>query len=289
MTAWFKRMLVAALALALVMGCAARADGLTPWTLTEVKTGESADFDFNGAWETMTFETDLDQWGSGSFTLTVGDSSVTQDGVETLEKTVYMLPLGYAGYSVTSGAGYGTLFMVPEYGPSDDPLSYCYLYVDGELRDVGYIPAVPSNMAVDPQGIIDTYVRADMVGTWSRPAKYMLARGYNNDEADFQIYYHLVEVPMDIYPFGMILSLKADLPLYDSRDDDAPSGMLLAADNPQVILAATDDKRWLYVTSMDGGIGGWARMGREDWQTVLYIDGQAVNIDDVFGNILYAD
>ena len=86
---------------------------------------------------------------------------------------------------------------------------------------------------------------------------------------------------------GMIVTLKQELPLMASQTDRVFSTTLAA--NQQVILAATDDVRWLYVTSMDGATRGWVKMSRVEWETKIAVGDVNVNIDDVFGNILYAD
>ena len=58
---------------------------------------------------------------------------------------------GTAVITVASSSGaendlMGTLFMAFEYGPSDDPVSYCYFYTDGALYDAGTIEALPTAM-----------------------------------------------------------------------------------------------------------------------------------------------
>ena len=251
----------------------------------------TADFDNDGAMETFHVVFSVDEYDDGGFMLAVGSSAVIQEDCCGLMKTVYVMRVGWTGYSAfTDDDYYATLFMVPEYGPSDDPYTYCYLYVDGNLIEVGEIPSMPYNMAADRlTGTITTQVRADMVGTWSRPADYILARGFSWDDENFYSYYHLAEVPRPIYPFGMIVSLKEELPLLASQTDRVYYDILLPEKNEQVILAATDDRRWLYVTSLDGYTGGWVKMSRVDWETMLTVDDEEMDINDVFGDILYAD
>ena len=282
-------MLTACWLLISIIGGMAQAEPLTAWVIAPVENGLTADFDADGTQESVTLAADLDEYRCGGFTLTVGGASVTRENVEGLNETVYALPVGSVGYSASAQEPYAAIFMVAEEGPSDDPLTYCYLYQDGELTDVGVIPAMPTAMTAGLDGIISTFVRCDVLGTWSRPADYALARGYAFGEDDFRVYYRLTEVPRDIYPLGMILELKVDLPLLAARGDTTYTGMLAADENPQVVVSATDGVRWLYLTSMDGETAGWVKIDREDWRTRVYRAGLPLDCDEVFGNIFYAD
>ncbi|MBQ8952726.1 MAG: hypothetical protein IJ048_01300 [Clostridia bacterium] len=290
-----RKLAICCLCLALLL-CAlpASADlipGVSPWTIAVIDNDLTDDFDNDGTMENCHVVFNVDEYDDGGFTLAVGSSTVIRDDCFGLMNTIYAMRIGWTGYSaVGDGDYYATLFMVPEYGMSDDPYTYCYLYVDGDLIDVGQIPAMPYNMAADPvSGTITTQVRASMIGTWSRPADYILARGFSWDEENFYSYYHLTEVPRPIYPFGMIVSLNQELPLLASQTDRVYAGVLLPEENKQVVLAATDDVRWLYVSSLDGATVGWVKMSRVDWETKLTVGDVEMNVDDVFGDILYAD
>ena len=277
------------LALSAMAAAADQYPGVEPWKIYMLDDGAVGDFDGDGDEEAFSFSmsADEDSW-DGAFTLTVGDQSVSEENCCELAGEVYVIYIGWRGSYGTDAGYYAALFMVPEYGPSDDPWTYCYLYESDGLIDVGAIPALPRSMTADPMtGMITTQVRADMVGTWSRPADYILASGYSWDDENFESYTHLCEVPRAIYPMGMIVTLKQELPLMASQTDRVFSTTLAA--NQQVILAATDDVRWLYVTSMDGATRGWVKMSRVEWETKIAVGDVNVNIDDVFGNILYAD
>ena len=60
-------------------------------------------------------------------------------------------------------------------------------------------------------GTISTHIRTDMLGTWSRPATFVLAHGYNWENEDYGATYRLVEAPQDLYPMDFIVDLKLDL------------------------------------------------------------------------------
>ena len=277
------------LALSAIGASADQYPGAEPWKIYMLDDGAVNDFDGDGDEETFAFTMtgDADSW-DGSFTLTVGGLSVSQENCCELAGEVYVIHLGWSSYYSTDAGYYASIFMVPEYGPSDDPYTYCYLYEDDELIDVGGLPALPHNMSADPAtGMISVQIRADMVGTWSRPADYILATGYKWDDEHYERYRHLAEVPRPIYPMGMIVTLKQELPLMACQSDRVFSAAL--APGQQVILAATDDVRWLYVTDLDGATRGWVKMTRVEWETKIAVGDVDVNIDDVFGNILYAD
>ncbi len=263
-----------------------------PWTIVTISDGLTADFDHDETEETFHFVSSLDEYNDGDFMLAVGSAAVMQENCCYLADEVYAMRVGWTGGGLTEDDYYATLFMVPEYGPSDDPYTYCYLYANGELTDVGGIPSVPEGMNVDPlTGTITTNVRATMVGTWSRPADYILASGFHWSEEtdDGEVYYRLAEVPRPIYPFGMIVSLNEELPLLASQTDRVYAATLTPEANSRVILAATDDIRWLYVTSLDGETAGWVKMNREDYATMLTVGDEEMHAGEVFGDIIYAD
>ena len=257
-------------------------------TIRETQDGASDDYDGDGKTEALSFAAKLDEYGDGSFTIGVGDQTLSVDGCVALSGKVYALKLAFGSYYNPVGL-WGTLFMANEFGPSDDPLTYCFFYTDGKLYNVGEIPSSPDAMSVNMDGLITTQVRAAHIGTWSRPADYKLASGYDWSTDNATAFYQMTEIPRDVYPMGMIVDLKADLPLLASRYDADASATLTA--NQQVVLAATDDCRWLYVSSLDGETAGWVKLtGATDAFTDgVIVNGQATDVNDIFGNILYAD
>ncbi len=251
--------------------------------------GTAYDFDGDGAEETLNFtlgETDEYDEIHG-FTIGIDGQWFAVDDTMMLAGDIYMIRLGYGVYYDPEFC-WGTLFMVPEYGASDDPYTYCYLYTGGKLMDVGAIHSLPDGMKIGANGCITCQVRADHIGTWSRYAEFQLAHGYKwDDDGNFEEYYRLCEVPQDIYAMGMIVNLKQNIDLKASRFDDETTLRLEAGQ--QVILAASDDVCWLYVTDMQGAVGGWMRFNGDDYPEMAEVNGRWKNIDDVFANILYAD
>ena len=278
-----KKFLLCALAALLVLTASAFAEydeGI--WEIYEAEDGLTRDFDNDETAETLHFTFELDEYDDGGFTIGVGGQSLHKDDCIGLDARVLAMKTGYTYYY------YGTLFMVSEYGPSDDPITYCFLYAEGKLTDIGMIPALAQSFEVSKDGLITTYVRANMIGTWSRPADFCLAMGSEYDEeGDWAPSYSICEVPRPMYQMGMIVTLKTDLvlssSLYESREDV----MLMAGQ--KVILVAGDDVSRLYISSLDGLIGGWAVIMSEDWSDYISVNGSYTDADEVFDGIFYAD
>ena len=252
--------------------------------ITEITTGTQRDFDGDGITETLIFTpaepNEYDEMDG--FTIAVGDDSYSVDETWNLEGTIYAVNLGGGMYYDPEWT-WGTLFMVPEYG-----YTYCYLYTGGHLLDVGAIPSLPMGMTADADGRITCHIRASHIGTWHRFAEYKLANGYKWDEnGDFETYYHIAEIPQDTYAMGMIVTLNQNLSLKATRFDSEASIDLAAGQ--QIILVASDDVRWLYVSNMDGSIGGWVEFNGPNCREMINVNGACTDIDDVFEHILYAD
>ncbi len=245
----------------------------------------TADFDSDDILETMRFTCDLDEYDDGSFTLTVGQWSITVEDCICLERGVKAMKMGYDDFY------WSTMFMVSELGPSDDPLTYCILYTSDGLYDVGCIPAMAEDFTVSRDGVITASVRANMIGTWYRTTDFILARGWDvtANEDDWIPLYRIVESPRTVYPMGMIVGLKVDLPLAASPYGGDAAVVLKAGGH--VILAASDDVSRLYVTDAEGRTGGWLRMKHEDepWADLVLVNGRYMDADDVFDGIFYAD
>ena len=268
--------------LALSLSAPALADDTAPdREIYVVADGTQDDFDGDEAEESVAFTAETDEYGDGTFALTVAGQTVSEEYCVALDPTLRALKLGYGDYI------YATLFMVSEYGPSDDPYTYCYLFTDGVLENVGNIPALAKEFAVDENGMISTTVRTDMLGTWFRPADFVLARGFDWESEDSRATYRLVEVPHDLYPMNFIVDLRDDLPVLASRFDSEPADTI--SGGQKLALTATDDVRWVHVTTLDGSHKGWIRVDAANYPCLVEIGGSWREADALFGNLLYAD
>lgn len=242
----------------------------------------TADLDGDGTKETVEVTATLDEYDDGDITVTVNGQSFVVEGGTCVAKE-------YATVTVTKARGSQYTLVVPfEYGPSDDPLSYLFMYRDGVLYNLGMVPALPESMVFEDNGNFSTYVRARLLGTWSRPADYIIASAfYWNEETDQATEEYLVtEVPRDAYPMGQIVTLKKNLPVFASRYDTEPVKTLTAGE--KAIISATDDCRWLYIVDADLGEGGWVKMQGE-YTATIQIGESWVDETEVFDGLVYAD
>ena len=276
-----KKLLVLCLIALIALTLPALAEGEECWQIFTVPAGAVDDFDGDENAEGVDFALEVDEYGDGSFALTVAGQTVTREYCMSLDGSLRAMKLGYGD------TPYATLFMVSEYGPSDDPLTYCYLFEAGELRELNAIPAHAETFTVDEHGIISTEVRTDMLGTWFRPADYVLAHGYDWESEDYESTYALVEAPRDLYPMALIVDLKVDLPVRASRFDDEPAVVIPAGQ--KIAFTATDDSAWVFATTLDGDAKGWFRVRTEDYLHEVETQDGWMEEYDVFGNLLYAD
>ena len=282
-----KSILAMLIALAMIL-CAISAMAESD-AITEITTGTQRDFDGDEITETLIFTpAEPNEYDEiDGFTIEVGGDSYSVDETWNLAGTIYAVNLG-GGMYYDPEWSWGTLFLVPEYGMSDDPYTYCYLYTNGRLFDVGAIPALPDAMTADADGRITCSIHASHIGTWNRFAEYKLATGYSWGDGDYEEYHYIAEVPQDVYAMGMIVYLNQALSLKATRYDDEAT-VYLEADQ-QIILVASDDVRWLYVSSMDGTAGGWVEFSTsdEDYFEMINVNGAYANLDEVFGDVFYA-
>ena len=248
----------------------------------QIENGATLDLDGDGTDEPIAFAEERDEYGDGKFTLTVGSSTVSQENCISLGGELYAFSLTHPG----SDTPWGTLLMPFEYGPSDDPVSYCYLYTDGTLYSIGTIEALPTSMNLNGE-LIETTVRCDILGTWGRAAAYKIAYGYSMNGEEYVSTYAICEIPRDIYPMGLIAETKIDLPLQASRTDDTVSGTIAAGE--KIVFAATDNLHWVYATSLDGTVSGWFYGDYSDYPATIRVSGKTVNADDAFADLMYAD
>lgn len=273
-------LLCACALLVLSLAVPALAEG-EAWQIYTVASGSVDDFDGDEVQEGVDFSTELDEYGDGGFTLTVGDQTAGEEYCVYLDPTLRAMKLGSGTYA------YGTIFMVSEHGPSDDPYTYCYLYMDGVLRFLGGIPAHADTFAVNDWGMITTEIRSDMLGTWLRPADYVFCMGYDWESEEPESYACLAESPRDLYPMRVILQLDADLPVRASRFDQETSSVLHGGQ--RLALTATDDRSWVFASSLDGEEKGWIHVRTTEYLHEIELDGRWALENEVFSSVPYAD
>ena len=277
----FKKIL-SVLICTMMLSCAAFAED-DFGVLTLVENGTVADFDGDGIEEPVAYVAERDEYGDGSFTLTVGDTTFQQDGCVSLNEELYAVRLPW---SETSRTLKGTLFIASENGPSDDPVSYFYFYTAGKLYYAGTVEAYADTLTFSGD-TFETVVRTDILGTWRRYAKFVLANGWNADDDDYTEIYYVTEVPQDIYAMGIIADTKVDLPLQASRTDATIVGTVPAGS--KIAFGATDNLHWVYAESLDGQVRGWFYLDASDYPTQIRVNGTMTDETKVFDNLMYAD
>ena len=275
-------LLCALLALSLTLPACAESIGVTEnYVLYAAESGTQADFDGDGIEEIVYLTFVTDEYGDGAFTLTVNDQSFTQEGCSGLDSTLYTLQRGGDGWWDS------TLFMINEYGPSDDPLTYVYIYSSGVLSRVGWLPDLVTDMVFCPDDTILLSVRASTIGTWYRSSTYKLATGFDMMSEAYEPYYTLCEVPAGTYAKGEIVQALLPVETWSSpwceyAGDPFEEGEWLC-------LAATDDCSRLFLTSMDQTRSGWVRISKEDYMDMIESGDTWYTVDEIFANILWAD
>lgn len=240
------------------------------------------DLDGSGTKSTVEIQTVLNEYGDGDITVIVNDQSFTLE-------TCFSVAESYATVQISDQAGgVYTLIMPYEYGPSDDPITYMFMYREGVLHNLGSVPAALESIAFDENGAFSATIRARLLGTWYRQVDYIIASAFYWDETSGQTVeeYLVTEVPRDVYPMGQIVTLKKKLPVLASRYDTEPSKTLLAGE--KAIISATDDCRWLYIVDAELGEGGWVKMQGE-YSAMLQIGEGWAEEYEVFDGLVYAD
>ena len=267
--------------LALTLAAPALAEYSPYWEVREIASGTVDDFDGDESTESVEFTCETDEYGDGGFTLTVNGQTLSEEYCAGLDPWLRAMKIGSRDYT------YATVFMVSEYGPSDDHYTYNFLYMNGELKKIEGIPAHANDFEVSDTGVITTMIRTDMLGTWFRPADYVFASGYDWESEGGESYAGFVESPRDLYPMRMIVTLDKDLSVRASRFEEVPGSVVEGGQ--KVALTATDDVAWVYVSSLDGEQKGWMHVRAQDYLHEIEVDGQWLPESDVFSNLLYAD
>ncbi len=230
------------------------------------------DLNADGSSETITFEILKDEEGYDvGFRLGVGDVSAEGEGWS-LNDELYALRLDQ----------YNTLLLVSDYGPSDDYETFFYQYTEDGLRYAGSIYALPESMTVS-DGIITAPVRGNLLYTWFHDADFGLAEYWGEDgKTDARIY----PIPRYLYPMGLMVKLKVDLPLCVSMTDHEIACTLKSGS--MVILCAADDQRWVYIEAADESGAGWMKAGGK-YGMECFVGDEPMFSWDVFDGLLFAD
>lgn len=282
-----RKFICALLAAALMLAPAALAEEKRPEELTAqagiiaLENNAQIDLDEDGAADSVTYELVWEDDFLGTFNVQVNGASLsiyTENGIDQL----------YAGR--LNGEGEGIFLLVGEMGPSDDPYSHILRYGEGALTEIGGIPALPEDIAINGN-VLTATVRASKIQTWYREGDFVIARSYLYDE-DYNPLpprYYVAESPRASYAMNTAVVLKRDLALTTALF----GGQTLELKQGETaILTATDDNSYVYMVPADRAAhdwlpGGYLMLG-DDFASFL-IDGELVSTDEVLDGLIFAD
>ncbi len=248
--------------------------------IMRLENGTMIDLDLDGKEECVYYEIlKEDGWDTG-YRLTVGDVRFEQEGFY-MDGELYLLKLTqYAP----------PMLLVCDYGPSDDYMTYFHVYENGKISYVGLIGALVDEMRIQ-NGIITAPVRGNILYTWYHDADYSLAHSsgidYYSEDGFAPIEYAIYEIPRYLYPMGLIVTTKVDLPLTEAMGNQTQRAVVPAGS--KVILSATDDKQWVYIQSADDwALNGWMEVVGE-FGLECRVGNKTMYSDEVFEGLLFAD
>lgn len=279
-----KRMLIFLCVASLVLTGTTLAEGtaeLPMKTLVGIDpSGASIDLDGDGTADAISLTESMDAGGE-TYQLTVNGQTLSGTG-DGLNGMLYAMRLSEADRAY---------LLVSEDGPSDDPANYVYRYREGKLEFCGVFGAWAGTVAITDEGFSAT-VRGRVIQTWFRRADFIITDNSYFDDATGEYVTAppaLVEVPRDVYAMGTVVTLKKDITLQISRQNEAEALMIKAGE--QAVIVATDDVEWLYIQALaEDNSGdynaGWLRL-KDAWDVEL--GGETVSTMDLFSGLFYAD
>jgi hypothetical protein len=155
---------------------------------------------------------------------------------------------------------------VREEGPSDDPRTYFFRYVDGSIVSMGH---VPGNAVADGSGKLRTSHRGNILHTWWYPAEYQVNPSHQLE---------FLERPL--YEMGAAVKVLQVLPLYSAPDSTTVVGSLDPGQAATIV--ATDDRKWCLVETPEG-LSGWFAVERGE------VQGTGSQAHEVFEGLSFAD
>lgn len=243
--------------------------------LTPISNAAQLDMDGDGTLDSIeyTITTDEEGYDTG-YTLRINDTAVTAYGCS-MNRQLYALRLEDSGDSI--------FLMVSDYGPSDDPETTFYYFKDGMIRSAGTIYAMPEEMEISEKGVITATVRGSVLYTWFHEANFAFGVGYDEE---WNASYYIYQIPHYVYPMGILVTLKVDLPLVISMTDSEVSATLPAGS--QAIICASDDVGWIYIQAIDSLECGWVKV-TGDSKCDCIVGNEILSSYDVFDGLIFAD
>lgn len=146
-------------------------------------------------------------------------------------------------------------------GPSSDPQTFFFRYINGELVHMGTVEEHPGNedtaykVELDGNGKIYTMIRLGVLQTWWAPAEYSVI-----SESE------IAEVKPEYYRPDMNWTVIAiqELNLHETASPDSPQSIVIPA-GTEVTFPLTDNEGWLFVRAADG-TEGWLSIDNSSYE-----------------------
>ena len=215
-----------------------------PCTLVDVSNRTAAenfaliDWNMDGTVEQITLRPLGDETMAYSpldyYELSLNEKVIAEDYAENLNNNIWAISLD----------GEEILMVLYEDGPSGDPYTRLFRYVNGSLAEAGSFAADIRECEITKEGIIRGVIRRDVIET---------SFCYVSWQMDNQ--HMLTEVPQEIYDFVWIheVQLLEELTLHAE-----PDGEETFVISPQTVsfLQVTSDEHWILLETLDG-VRGW--------------------------------
>lgn len=218
-----------------------------------------------------TAELDLDQDGNKEkiqFTATADDYELTVNDVVTqgtgwsLTGEIYALSMD----------GSTVELLIPEDGPSDDPLIYVYGYDNGGMKLAGTLATGIHDISV-ADGKINCRELSNIFQTVGVSTQYKYEK------------HTLISVDLGFYKMNNTVTALMEIPAYDEKNGE--EGAVVISEGSSVKILGTDNKEWIEIEDIASGKTGWLKLAPDTYSD-LEISGAAIPSTVCFDGIILA-
>ena len=216
-------------------------------------------------------ELDLDQDGNKEkiqFTATADDYELTVNDVVTqgtgwsLTGEIYALSMD----------GSTVELLIPEDGPSDDPLIYVYGYDNGGMKLAGTLATGIHDISV-ADGKINCRELSNIFQTVGVSTQYKYEK------------HTLISVDLGFYKMNNTVTALMEIPAYDEKNGE--EGAVVISEGSSVKILGTDNKEWIEIEDIASGKTGWLKLAPDTYSD-LEISGAAIPSTVCFDGIILA-
>ena len=214
---------------------------------------------------------DLDQDGNKEkiqFTATADDYELTVNDVVTqgtgwsLTGEIYALSMD----------GSTVELLIPEDGPSDDPLIYVYGYDNGGMKLAGTLATGIHDISV-ADGKINCRELSSIFQTVGVSTQYKYEK------------HTLISVDLGFYKMNNTVTALMEIPAYDEKNGE--EGAVVISEGSSVKILGTDNKEWIEIEDIASGKTGWLKLAPDTYSD-LEISGAAIPSTVCFDGIILA-